>query len=578
MNLKKTFTFFVVWAFFLQPLGQLHAQTPKQILLQKMEFKAALQRLELNKKNMTLGKLWEKVRPYASPESQAFMDRHVGLHPSQKLPPLEIIDISKADQLAYRIQSFDGKNLISMELYDSGDDVTAKMGRSVFTSEELASPEVWIKKYAQENRADVFNQQLQFLKSSKKSVVLSTKELMRLTGEERAMYFLNLRYLLASAHEIQLLELEKKNRKEQSSNITPIENPYDFFSWMRLLLSSANASAPASCVVAGWRSSFLPEGQNQNGVTCPFPASEGRKNCSNDQAPCNPAIFGLAERGGNKHHCIPFNYSSPTRASQRATLACHQKSHLDGTPGKTVALLKSMQDGNPNWFANDQPKPEHLQQALQLAETINAETRLAFDLCRLNRRGELQAPSNFVQADRFNERDSYDGELNADTTEAKQKLACEVLASRQTALQRTIDEWRQQLPAPLPPSGSEDCQKPGGPVTVENLGTGNTTVIPAQPGSNPSPDCVPKPPPGPVTKGDDSWKDVALGVGVIGAVTLAALCFANPKQICRKKKKPDVYPPPVTSEGGNKLPPKAAPGAIRPNPVTILPTTSGGVK
>lgn len=585
MIFKRIFIFVVCGTFLINPLGEIQAETNRQARLQRIELNAALQRLELNKKGMTYGKLWQKVRPDADRESRAFMDRWIGLNPSRKLPKFDVVDISNNETTSFRIQVSEGKNSMVMELFQSEneDSFKVKIGRSVFTSEELEKPEKWLKRYAEENSNDFSGQQLKEFQHSQSSIVLNAKELKKLTGRERAMYFLNLRYLLVSAHEVQLINAERRS-KDQAQSVMPFEPKFDFFTWMVTLFTTAQANQAGNCVVAGWGSRFLERGAIRNGVSCPFPeegdAAQNRTKCGNNQAPCNPAIFGLSNRSEGTPHCIPFTFGRVTNTSQRATLACHQTSHLDGGQPATVALLRSMERGNPDWFTGDSPKPEHLQAAIDLAENIRQETNRAFDLCRLDRTGtELTSPSREVSADRFNKTESYDQDLAADSSEAKQKLACEVLASRRTALDATIREWRQSLP---PPQNGDCPTRPGG-VVQQPLPPAGSNDNPTQvivPGPGPAEGiCPPTPPPtGPVTQDKDWWKTPALILGGL-ALFLGGLCLARVLSFCKKKKKTPVQepvppiqtpgeppppPPPPVGEGGNRVAPPA--GGVRQTP------------
>lgn len=623
MLIKKMIAISLTLSMIVNPLGSAYAQTPtkQQLALQKKELNAAFQRLGINQKGATHQSVWNKVRNQFPKDVQQQIDFQMQFNPSKKFPEMSVSEIDRSESTGLRFYLKDGKSSVNIEMLTSEESGTKfKIGKSTFSESEIENPSKMLAKYKHENRKSYYKElEKQF---DKKNFVLTAKELQSLAPKERATYFINLRMMLVSAHEVQLLFLEKEQASFQEKNGS-------FFAWLSFLNQVAEAQTlrrartGTPCSVAGWVTSHIPA---QGNVTCPFPenpeANRAKEACSStpNTAPCQPSIFGYeqtrsASGGATTHkvYCVPFDFGNASRDSQRATLACHLKSPLNAAnqPGRvrqTAALIRSMMlggnTGDPNSiFDGDAVKnnPEAFNAAVAQAETILAETSRSINACisSMTDTGEVVAgrPQSSIAADRFKDI-NQDQDSRVDS-EARQRLTCDVLMSRRTALESTISEWK-NAGRPVG-NNAVDCTRPGAIQSEPLAGNqGSSSTIAARPEvgcPNPEPATIVRDPAASQSEDSGIWPKVIIS----GIALLGLACFAR-IGICKKKKsshkvveQPPTTQPPITQPPGGEPPPVTPPvtppppviedneGGNRPDPNTgaeqsIRPTPAGGVR
>ncbi len=557
MIFKRLFVFVVSASFLMNPLGEVQAETNRQVRLQRMEINAALQRLELNKKTTTTTDLWRKARENYSPSMVKNASLLMRLDQTRKAPQISVTEFQKDNGSGFRFLLQDQGSSVNMEIFEGSDgQQSIRLGKSIFKPEELENLDAAIKKYNRENRAEV-DRALYKEIAKKGRITLTAKELSRLTPQQRALYYINIRYLVAAAAEV---ELAFAANKETSLNES--EKSASFFVWLDLLNETAHANNARAeyCVVAGWPASFT-TAPARNGVTCPFPQAgteAERQHCGSNQAPCNPSIFG---NDNGKPHCVPFTYGRASEQSNRATLACHQKPPvLDGSVEKTVALIKSMQSSNDALFNGNQIADGKRDEAIAELQKIIAATENSIGKClavRDRTTGEVTVQGRTeVAANAYVS--GGEEEFRNDRSDARQIATCRVLMSRKKALEDTLHTWSTGGGS-SGGTGGTGCTVTPGVVTIDQL--------PATPQQG----CVPQT----VASGEIDWTPLYVLGGLLIVGIGACLIFKIGP--CKKKKSTPINPPPEIPKTPEEppQPPNPPQPPDPPNPPDPAPIEGG---
>jgi hypothetical protein len=293
----------------------------------------------LNKRKLTVGEFYSKMRPFYPKTLRGEMDQWVQMNRNEFMPEVE----------ASTIKDSDGKERVRLLITKDGQTVTAtynpdnnakflKVNNVFLTKDDMKFHEQAIRKLILGDKGI----KAAVLKAPRKtrlnqSVALSYGEFKRLKPRQRAEYLVRLRYVMEDAQQVM-----EKYQGSQAAN----EMRHDFFVQWLLLGGSAEAKGGKAsksirgavsgdpCIVSGYIAKY----GNDSSCGGSGPGREaliqemntyGGGQCMNGSVSCNPLVYGYRENGAAI--CVKHGKNQEIQTS--TSQSCPNQSPLrKGTP------------------------------------------------------------------------------------------------------------------------------------------------------------------------------------------------------------------------------------------------------
>ncbi len=303
-------------------------------------------------KPVTVKEFWDKNKATLHPEWQKKFFPSINLQKDERLPQMEVISVKgpAGRNTARLVITLASKKTISVEFL-GGQEKYVRINNQNISYADFYSGEGMMSKLSEDSvvRAEASRVQNQALKNS---MVPSYQLFKKMTAQERAEYFVNLRHVIQAASEVTNQAFEASSEKESAS-------------FVKLFLEQANAQnipknwVGKKCIVAGYVGTYVKDttgtycdstraiknfaalnalkGLTQNKVS----ASVYDKSCGAGNLRCNPFVYGYDRGSGST--CVKIDRQAGS-SYQQATRTCDNASPLrkGSLVSDTEAMIKTL--------------------------------------------------------------------------------------------------------------------------------------------------------------------------------------------------------------------------------------------
>ncbi|MBX2986516.1 MAG: hypothetical protein KF802_01340 [Bdellovibrionaceae bacterium] len=536
------------------------------------------------KNTLTVAEFHRRFRAWYPEAMRAKFDEWAAMHRLEKMPQVSVSTFKDADgreqtRLHFTHQNGQSYTLTSGQTKEGEGYV--QVGSVRMTAADYHNPDAFAKKlFSKDEYFKKMLRKTQPVNPLKASIVLTAREYANMSPEKRALYFLQLRYLMDLS--AQVLEGQREAYLEETTASFRWSPAFEVIA--RWVVGESAFCAPPkpvprpksgaakkggketipapldTCVVAGYISKYDERGGSCGGdaagkqdwaqqvsrqfvETFPNAQKTGKTEvCGSGGYPCNPLVYGF--QGGGSPYCVG------RQDIKYATKTCNNMSPLKSE--NDVANAKRIVE---SWVKA---------QGKNVKLRFNDKGELHEEDYKLIEK-ELMGLNNFIDSAVA----ACDSDRGAKIQKKRedQQSACEEIRKRKMALLRFMPKQVEGVAAvncvaTIPGS----MPGPGGDCMCE----GN---VPPTPGEKAAMSCppvvIPAPPPPPpaVVAEETNWTPWIIGgVVVAGIVACVIWCFGDDKKV-----NTPVYVPPQPPPGNNPDPVPQDPCVVNPTADTCQP-------